>query len=270
MLVYIKVMDIKEYVAFRKNSIKEEVKLAKHIPTLAIISVGNNPASASYIRGKEKDAAEVGFKCLESHFEDSVTQNEILDLIIKDNKDPSIDGILVQLPLPPTISSTAINMTIDPKKDVDGFVANSAFTCCTPKGIVDYLSFIGFAFRGKNAVVIGRSQIVGKPMAKLLLSKDCNVTMLHSKTSKEDMDFYLSHADLVVVAVGREALINHTYTFKKSAIVVDVGINRGSDNHLHGDCEPNLPVALQTPVPGGAGLLTRLALLDNLLEAVKQ
>lgn len=262
-------MEIKEYVRERKEALKEEMKKAKKVPTLSIISVGDDPASASYIRGKTKDAAEVGFQAIVTHFDDSVTEEEVLSLIKKQNADPEIDGILVQLPLPKHIHPSSINMTIDPAKDVDGFVNDSHYVCCTPKGIVDYLSSEGFHFEGANAVVIGRSQIVGKPLAKLLLSKNCNVTVLHSKTKEEDMAFYLSHADLICVAIGREGRIGNQYTYKKTAYVVDVGINRGEDGHLHGDCLPGLPVALQTPVPGGVGLLTRLALLDNLLEAAK-
>ena len=119
---------------------------------------------------------------------------------------------------------------------------------------------------GKNAVIIGRSNIVGKPMAKMLLKESCNVTVLHSKTSKEDMANYLKNADIIVVAVGKQHLITKEFKFKKTAIVVDVGINRDVDGKLHGDVEPNLPVALQTPVPGGVGLLTRLALMENLLK----
>ena len=121
---------------------------------------------------------------------------------------------------------------------------------------------------GKNAVVIGRSNIVGKPMAKLLLKESCNVTVLHSKTSKEDMANYLANADIVVVAVGKKHLITNSFKFKESAVVVDVGINRDEDG-LHGDVEPGLPVRLQTPVPGGVGLLTRLALMENLLKINK-
>ena len=135
--------------------------------------------------------------------------------------------------------------------------------------IVDYLAFLGFPFKGKNAVVLGRSDIVGKPMARLLLSRDCNVTVLHSKTGDADRRDYIAKADLIVVAIGRLGYLDGSYAFKKDAVIVDVGISRGVDGHLHGDAVPNLPVALQTPVPGGVGLLTRISLLENLLEAAK-
>jgi methylenetetrahydrofolate dehydrogenase (NADP+) / methenyltetrahydrofolate cyclohydrolase len=262
-------MDIKAYVSERKEVLKKALLASKKIPTLAIIVVGNNPASDSYVRGKLKDAAEVGFKAIDTRLNESVSQEKLLALIDTYNQDPSIDGILVQLPVPKQISEKAIYQAVLPEKDVDGFSPVSPFECCTPKGICDYLTSEGFVFRGKNAVVIGRSAIVGKPMAKMLLARDCNVTVLHSKTSDEDKRFYLAHADLVVVAIGKEGLIDASYAFKPSCWIVDVGINRGADGHLHGDCVPNLPVAMQTPVPGGVGLLTRLALLENLLEASK-
>ena len=145
----------------------------------------------------------------------------------------------------------------------------SSFIPCTPKGIVSYLENEGFTFSGKNAVVLGRSNIVGKPMARLLLSRSCNVTVLHSKTSIEDKKFYIKHADLIVVAIGKEGFLNNDFEYNKDCYVVDVGINRGVDGKLHGDAIPNLPVKLQTPVPGGVGLLTRLALLENLMEACR-
>jgi methylenetetrahydrofolate dehydrogenase (NADP+)/methenyltetrahydrofolate cyclohydrolase len=172
----------------------------------------------------------------------------------------------VQLPLPKQISENDIRLAINPAKDVDGFHPLSPCDPCTPKGIISYLKSQSFPFRGANAVMIGRSNIVGKPMARLLTKNDCNVTVLHSKTSPEDMRFYVAHADLVVVAVGHQDFLDHSFTYKPTAVVVDVGINRGEDGKLHGDAEPNLPVALQTPVPGGVGLLTRLALIENLLE----
>jgi methylenetetrahydrofolate dehydrogenase (NADP+)/methenyltetrahydrofolate cyclohydrolase len=261
-------MEIKEYVALHKNEIKQAILKEGHVPSLAIITVGEDPASESYVRGKLKDAAEVGIKAVNTRLPESTSQEDLLSLIDELNADPTIDGILVQLPLPKQISEHVVQLAIDPSKDVDGFSPLTSFDCCTPKGIIDYLSEEGFPFRGANAVVLGRSNIVGKPMAKMLLAKDCNVTVLHSKTKEEDKRFYLAHADLVVVAIGKLGLIDLSYEFKPTAWVVDVGINRGEDGHLHGDCLPGLKVAKQTPVPGGVGLLTRVALLDNLLEAI--
>lgn len=263
-------MTVKEYVAKRKEELKKEVLFLEKKPFLTIIRVGDNPASESYVRGKTKDAAEIGFQSEVIVLEATTAQDELLALIKKKNEDPNVDGILVQLPVPPQISTKAINRAIAPSKDVDGFTLESSFTPCTPKGIVSYLEAIGFSFEGKNAVVLGRSQIVGLPMARLLLSKNCNVTVLHSKTSDTDRAFYLANADLIVAAVGKEGFLGNQYRYKPNAIIVDVGINRGKDGKLHGDALPSLPVALQTPVPGGVGLLTRLALMENLLEASKK
>lgn len=262
-------MTIKEYVALRKEEIKKEVTSLPNKAVLSIITVGNDPASEAYVRGKKKDAAEAGIEALHTIFDENITEEELLSFIRKQNDDSSINGIIVQLPLPKHLSVQKINETLSPKKDVDGFTLGSSFDPCTPKGIINYLTHEGFSFEGKNAVVLGRSEIVGKPMARMLLERNCNVTQLHSKTSLEDKKFYIAHADLVVSAIGRMFILDESFTYKPTAYLVDVGINRGEDGHLHGDFVPNLPVKLQTPVPGGVGLLTRLALMENLLEAAK-
>lgn len=263
-------MEVKEFVSLRKQSMRQEVMKLDHKPKLIIIQANDSPASDAYIRGKRKDAAEIGFEAILDKRGSSITEEELLSLIATYNADPTVDGLLVQLPLPSHISETKVKLAIAPKKDVDGFHPLSEHSPCTPKGIVEYLEEEGFPFQGKNAVVIGRSEIVGKPMAKMLLAKNCNVTQLHSKTSREDMEFYVAHADLIVIATGKLYLLDHTFTFKKDAYVIDVGMDRGADGKLHGDCEPGLPVKLQTPVPGGVGLLTRLALMENLWEACRK
>ena len=158
-----------------------------------------------------------------------------------------------------------MKLAVSPSKDVDGFHPLSELNPCTPQGIIDYLHAVGVNMQGLNALVIGRSNIVGKPMAKLLLKENCNVTTVHSKTSKEDMAFYIAHADIIVIAIGRQFFLDNKYTYKPSAIIVDVGISR-DETGLHGDAVPNLPVELQTPVPGGVGLLTRLSLIENLIK----
>lgn len=262
-------MEIKEYVLNRKTEMREEISTLDRAPVLSIISVGYNPASESYMKGKCKDSAEVGITALMSRLPEEATQEQLLNLIKEQNDDPSIDGIIVQLPVPKGIEEKAIIDTIAPEKDVDGFRADSPYTSCTPKGIIDYLAREGFEFKGKNAVVVGRSNIVGRPMAKLLLGKDCTVTIIHSKTPEVEKRWYLAHADVIVVAIGRLGFLDESYELKESAWIVDVGINRGEDGKLHGDCVPNLKVARQTPVPGGVGLLTRLALIENVLEAKK-
>lgn len=232
-----------------------------------IVLANDDPASAAYDRGKMKDGGEIGANVEMTKFSPEVSEKELLAAIQRFNEDPSIDGIIVQLPLPKHISEEKVKQAVSPRKDVDGFHPLSTFYPCTPYGIILYLEHEGFSFRGKNAVVLGRSNIVGKPMAKMLLQKDCNVTVLHSKTSEADKAFYIAHADLIVVAIGCQGFLDKRFNYKKEAVVVDVGINRGDDMKLHGDAVPGLPVALQTPVPKGVGLLTRLALMENLVKA---
>ena len=172
------------------------------------------------------------------------------------------------MPLPRQIDEEEIKLAINPKKDVDGFHPLSKLSPCTPKGIMNYLHAENIKILGKNAVILGRSNIVGKPMAKLLLAESANVTVLHSKTTFEDMHRYIANADIIVVAIGKQHFLDNKFEYKPDAVIVDVGISR-DETGLHGDAIPNLPVRLQTPVPGGVGLLTRLALYENLLEIIK-
>lgn len=259
-------MIIKDYVAKRKIELKEEISKLNEKPCLVIIQVNNDPASDAYVRGKLKDGAEVGANVILDKQQPTISQDDLIKLINKYNNDPKVHGLIVQMPLPKHINENIIKLSVNPKKDVDGFHPMSTFSPCTPKGIIDYLKSENVEILGKNAVVIGRSNIVGKPMQILLRNESANVTQLHSKTTRSDMEFYLAHADIIVVAVGHQHFLDHTYKLKESAVVVDVGINR-DETGLHGDAEPNLKVKLQTPVPGGVGLLTRLTLLVNLLEA---
>lgn len=259
-------MEIKEYVIKKKEQLQEEIGSLKIKPTLIIIQVNDDPASDAYVRGKLKDGAEVGANVVLDKQLPNITEEKLIKLIDKYNNDNNVHGLIVQMPLPKHINENNIKLAVNPEKDVDGFHPLTKFKPCTPKGIVDYLKAEGVIIQGKNAAIIGRSNIVGKPMQKLLLDENANVTQMHSKTSREDMEFYLAHADIIVVAVGHKYFLNHSFKLKESVVVVDVGINR-DENGLKGDCEPNLNVRLQTPVPGGVGLLTRLSLLTNLLEA---
>ncbi len=259
-------MDIKNFIIEEKKRLQKEVNNLSIKPCMMIIQVNDDPASNAYVRGKLKDSAEVGINAILKKLPESTTEEELLSEIRKANEDKSIHGLIVQMPLPKHIDEEKIKLAVDPKKDIDGFHPLSTFIPCTPKGIVTYLKSENIEFSGKNAVVIGRSNIVGRPMAKLLTNLSCNTTILHSKTTKEDMEFYLEHADIIVAAVGKKYFLNKTYKLKKDAAVIDVGINR-VDGVLYGDCEPDLDVKLQTPVPGGVGLLTRLSLLYNLMEA---
>ncbi len=261
-------LDIKEYVKNKKEYLKEQLKELDVIPTLLIIQVNHDEASNAYIKGKIKDASEVGFNARLLKLDENISELELLKEINKANDDRSIHGIIVQMPLPKHINPLHVKMMISVAKDVDGFHPLSNFEPCTPLGIINYLKANEVDFTGKNAVVIGRSDIVGKPMAKLLLKENSNVTVLHSKTSKEDMKFYVSHADIIVIAIGKAGFLDNSFIYKKSAIIVDVGINR-IEGKLYGDALKDLPVYYQTPVPGGVGLLTRLTLLENLLEATK-
>ena len=259
-------MTIKEYVAKRKEEIKAEVASMSRKPKLVIVQLNEDEASKAYIKGKLKDAAELGVEEL-IKLPIETSQEELLLKIDELNKDNSIDGFIVQMPLPRQIDEEKVKEAVSPSKDVDGFHPLSTLNPCTPQGIINYLKSENIEFCGKNAVVLGRSNIVGKPMAKLLLKENCNVTVLHSKTSEEDKNFYISHADIIVVAIGRQFFLDQRFNYKPSAVVVDVGINR-DETGLHGDAVPNLPVRLQTPVPGGVGLITRLALYENLLTIV--
>ena len=256
-------MEIKEFVRLRKQYLTNVINELDVKPHLLIIQVNNDEASNAYVKGKKKDLDFIGARCTHLLFPLDISEDELLNVIKMNNCNDDVDGILVQMPLPKHINETKVKEMIDPIKDVDGFHPLSKNVPCTPKGIIDYLKSENVEFSGKNAVVIGRSNIVGKPVAKLLLGLNCNVTILHSKTTKEDMDFYLAHADIVVVAVGKKYFLSDQ-PLKESAVIVDVGINR-VDGKLYGDCAPNLNVRLQTPVPGGIGLLTRVSMLENLL-----
>lgn len=260
-------MTIKEYVAYRKDEIKNLVLSMNRKPCIAIVQINEDPASYAYIKGKLKDAADLGIDADLIKLPLETSEEELMKVINELNLDDKHDGFIVQMPLPKQINEENVKLAISPKKDVDGFHPVSTLAPCTPKGIMNYLRFEKVELAGKNAVIIGRSNIVGRPMAKLLLNESCNVTVLHSKTKREDMDRYIANADIIVVAIGRPGFLDETYPYKKDAVIVDVGISR-DETGLHGDAVPNLPVKLQTPVPGGVGLLTRLALYENLIDIV--
>lgn len=262
-------MTIKEYVSQRKEEIKQLVSTMEHVPSLTIVQVNEDLGSNAYVKGKLKDAAELGIYAELIKLPLDTSEEELLSVIEKLNNDQSVDGFIVQMPLPSQINEEKVKLAIHPEKDVDGFHPLSKLNPCTPKGIMNYLHHEQVQILGKNAVVIGRSNIVGKPMAKLLLKESANVTVLHSKTTEEDKAFYIGHADIIVVAIGKQGFLDNRFTYKPDATIVDVGISR-DEYGLHGDAIPNLPVKLQTPVPGGVGLLTRLALFENLLEIVGQ
>ncbi len=262
--------NIKEYVLMRKQLIRDFVStlVGKKTPKLVIIQVNNDEASNAYVRGKLKDSKEVNIDCELLKLDESTSEQELLNIIEKYNNDDTCDGLIVQMPLPKHINEEKIKLAVSPKKDVDGFHPLSKLDPCTPKGILNYIKYLGEVIQGKNAVVIGRSNIVGKPMAKILLRESANVTVLHSKTTREDMERYIENADIIVIAIGKKHFLDESFKYKPSAIIIDVGINR-IDGTLYGDAKEDLPVRIKTPVPGGVGLLTRLTLLENLIEVYK-
>lgn len=261
------------------NKVKARQKLGLRIPGLAVILVGNDPASEIYVAHKRKDCEQVGFISKSYDLPANITQQELLSLIDELNDDDTIDGILAQLPLPSHLNAAPLLERIRPDKDVDGFhpfnigrlaQRNPLLRPCTPKGIIQLLASIKVDLYGLNAVVIGASNIVGRPMALELLLAGCTVTVTHRFT--KDLAAHVSNADLVVVAVGKANLVKGQW-IKPGAIVIDVGINRRDDGKLIGDVE--FDVALQraswiTPVPGGVGPMTRACLLENTLFAAEQ
>lgn len=265
--------EIKEKV---KQDVVEAIEKFGRPPHLVVILVGENPASQSYVKGKGKDAEEVGFKSTTIVKPDSISEEELLDLIHDLNEDEEVDGILVQLPLPKHIDEDKVIETIKKEKDVDGFhPANVAalwqkMPCtypCTPKGIIKLLDKAGVEIQGKNAVVIGRSNIVGLPVSKMLLDRNATVTIAHSKTA--NLPEVASKADILVVAIGRPKFVTADMV-KPGAAVIDVGVNRDPETgKLCGDvdfenCEKKASVI--TPVPGGVGPMTRACLMENTLE----
>lgn len=257
---------IKEYVAKQKQLLKEEIENNNLKPVLAIVQVGDDPASNSYVKGKLKDCEELGITSKHIKKDSSISQEELDDLLIALGHHPRIDGVIVQLPLPRNLKV----WYMDERKDVDGFRANSWYNPCTPLGIKLYLQDRGVDFDGKNVVVIGRSEIVGKPMAKLMLEANATVTVCHSHT--KDVSMYTKMADIIIVAVGKRNFLTRDMIGDNRPIVIDVGINRNEEGKLCGDCDyANLVDVCEyvSPVPNGVGLLTRLALMMNVVEATK-
>lgn len=261
--------NIKEYVAEKKEMLKQEISSCATKLKMVVVRVGDDPASVKYTNNKIKDCLEVGITAKLLKFPEDISEEALLAQLHRLNTDDTVTGYLVQLPLPKHISEEKVNLAIDPTKDIDGFHPLSKTVAATPLGVYNYLKDQNFEFAGKNAVIIGRSNIVGKPMHKLLLNANMNAVMLHTKTTEEDKRFYLEHADLIIVAAGKAGVLNKSYKLKESAVVMDVGINFDENGKLIGDCEKDLPVAFQSPVPSGCGLLTRLAVIENLIELSK-
>lgn len=249
----------------------------KRLPKLVVVLVGNNVASLSYVTGKEKACKEIGMENELLRFEETMREEQLLEVVEQLNQDNSVDGILVQLPLPKHINESKILNAIDPKKDVDGFhpmnigkllLQEDGFLSCTPKGILRLLESIGMKdLSGKKAVVIGRSNIVGKPVAQLLLNRHATVTICHSRT--EHIEEITSQADILIVSVGSPRLVKANWV-KEGAVVIDVGINRDKNQKLCGDVDfedVKEKASYITPVPKGVGPMTIAMLLENTWES---
>ena len=265
-----------------RSEIAEEVKAFKeaygYAPGLAVIVVGDDPASAVYVRNKHKACLDVGITSYQIEFPGETAEDVLLSKIDELNSDPKVNGILVQLPLPKHISEEKVINRISPKKDVDAFhpenvgkivIGSYDYLPCTPAGIVELLNHYSVAIEGKSCVVIGRSNIVGKPMALLLTERNGTVTLCHSRT--KNLANITSEADIVVVAIGKPEFLTADM-IKEGAVVVDVGINRLPDGKLVGDVkfdEVEKKASMITPVPGGVGPMTITMLLKNTLAAAK-
>ena len=265
-----------------KDELKEEVIGLKEqgiLPCLAVIQVGNDPASSVYVNNKKKACAYIGIESKSFELEESISQEDLLKLIRELNVDSSVNGILVQLPLPKHIDENEVIHAIVPEKDVDGFhpetvgnmcIGSKGFLPCTPAGVIQLLKRSSIDIAGKECVVVGRSNIVGKPMALLLLRENGTVTIAHSKT--QDLKAITKRADILIAAVGKPKFITADYV-KEGAVVIDVGIHRGENNKLCGDVDFDSVepiVSAITPVPGGVGPMTIAMLMNNCVETVRK
>lgn len=277
----IQLIDGKKVAAYIKENLKTEVLQMKENGTevcLAVIQVGNDPASSIYVKNKKKDCEAVGIRSLSYEISEDTTEEELLALITRLNADEKVHGILVQLPLPEHICEDQIIQSIIPEKDVDGFhpenigrmfIGDDTFVSCTPAGVMELLKYYQIEIEGKNCVVVGRSNNVGKPMAMLLMQENGTVTMTHSRT--RNLKEVTNKADILVVAAGKPKLITAEYV-KEGAVVIDIGMHRDENNKLCGDVDFESvkdKVSAISPVPGGVGPMTRAMLLSNCVKAAK-
>lgn len=276
-----KIIDGKHISQEIKDELKQEVaalKASGRECALAVIQVGNDPASSVYVRNKKKACEYIGIRSLSYELDENTSEEELLALIDKLNADSSVHGILCQLPLPKHMDEDKVIKRISPKKDVDGFhpqnvgalvIGQKGFVSCTPAGIIQLLKRSNIQMEGKHCVVIGRSNIVGKPMALLMLRENATVTICHSRT--RNLKELCKEADILIVAIGKPQFITADYV-KEGAVVIDVGIHRDENNKLCGDVKYDEvePVASAiTPVPGGVGPMTIAMLMHNCVEAMK-
>ena len=277
----LELIDGKKISAEIKDELKaevEELKKQGKEACLAVVLVGDDPASAVYVKNKKKACEYIGVKSLSYELPASTSETELLELIERLNKDDSVNGILVQLPLPSQIDENKVIRAIAPEKDVDGFhpqnvgallIGEKGYVSCTPAGVIQLLKRSGVSIEGKECVVIGRSNIVGKPMGVLLLRENGTVTIAHSRT--KDLKDICKRADILVAAVGKPKMITEEY-IKEGAVVIDVGIHRMDNGKLCGDVDFDRVkdhVSKITPVPGGVGPMTIAMLMNNVVEAVR-
>ncbi|MCS4863423.1 bifunctional methylenetetrahydrofolate dehydrogenase/methenyltetrahydrofolate cyclohydrolase FolD [Staphylococcus aureus] len=276
-----KILDGKQIAKDYRQGLQDQVEALKEkgfTPKLSVILVGNDGASQSYVRSKKKAAEKIGMISEIVHLEETATEEEVLNELNRLNNDDSVGGILVQVPLPKQVSEQKILEAINPEKDVDGFhpinigklyIDEQTFVPCTPLGIMEILKHADIDLEGKNAVVIGRSHIVGQPVSKLLLQKNASVTILHSRS--KDMSSYLKDADVIVSAVGKPGLVTKDVV-KEGAVIIDVGNTPDENGKLKGDVDYDAVKEIAgaiTPVPGGVGPLTITMVLNNTLLAEK-
>lgn len=269
-------IDGKQISAQIKDELKERVEKEKLEVTLAVIQVGNDPASTVYVGNKKKACEYIGIRSLAYELPEETTEEELLQLIKELNDRDDVNGILVQLPLPAHMDEDKVIQTISPKKDVDGFhpqsvgalsIGQPGFVSCTPAGVIQLLKRTGVEINGKECVIVGRSNIVGKPMALLMLRENATVTVCHSHT--KDLKEVTKRADILIVAIGKPKFITKEYV-KDGAVVIDVGIHRGADGKLCGDVDYDdvAPITYAiTPVPDGVGPMTIAMLMNNCVEA---
>jgi methylenetetrahydrofolate dehydrogenase (NADP+)/methenyltetrahydrofolate cyclohydrolase len=274
-----KLLDGKDLARRMKEAMKLEIRsMAEEgiVPGLAVVIVGNDPASRIYVNNKKKDCEEVGIRSFEYALPEETSEDQLLGLIDALNQDPAIDGILVQLPIPKHLDEAKVIRRIRHDKDVDAFhpyntgelmIGRPVFAPCTPAGVMELLKDAGIEVAGKNCVVVGRSNIVGKPMSMLMLHANATVTVCHSKT--KDLKEVCRQADILIVAIGKADFITGDYV-REGAVVIDVGMNRREDGKLTGDVDfesVSKKASAITPVPGGVGPMTRAMLLKNTIKA---
>ena len=276
-----KIIDGKQISLDIKNELKEKVAKYKEQGieiTLAVVKVGNDPASAVYVRNKEKACEYVGINSKTLALPEETTEEELLNVVKKLNEDKNVNGILVQLPLPKHIDESKVLLTIDSTKDVDGFhpvnvgkmvIGEDTFLPCTPAGIIEMIKRTDIDIEGKHCVIVGRSNIVGKPMAMLMLKENATVTIAHSRT--KDLKEVTKRADIIVAAIGKAKFVTADYV-KEGAVVIDVGMDRDENGKLCGDVDfesVSKVASAITPVPGGVGPMTVTMLLVNCLRSVE-